>query len=348
MNKNERLDWIDAFKGWGMLLIVVGHVWSLENISTFYMWLFAFHVPIFFYAAGLTLNTQGGSTGQMLQQRAPTLLKPYLVFGLLGYAFYLAGFVTAQAAGLQLKQFDYGLLRPLLGIAYGSVGDGLLVNSPIWFLPALLIASVVVYQLNRWTSSAAVRYGVCLALFVMGSQLALQIKMPWSFSSALCAVVFMQLGVDHKRLVGLQTWPRQRLWWIVTIAFLTSLWAPINGDVGLAGPTVNNPILFLWFALVGIGLSVALSQLIEHRLPVLMWLGQNSLGVLVLHMLAIKGVKVLLSLATGVGIHTLENSLVWGLVVLLVATAMTVLAVKAIQRWWPWALGQPRAKLADH
>ena len=343
-----RATWIDTLKGWGMLLIVVGHVWSLENISTFYMWLFAFHVPIFFYAAGLTLNTQNASTGQMLQRRAPMLLKPYLVFGLLGYAFYLAGFMAALAAGLQLKQFDYGLLRPLLGIAYGSVGDGLLVNSPIWFLPALLIASALVHQLNRWTSSVAVRYGVCLALFVVGAQLALHIKMPWSFSSALCALVFMQLGVDHKRMRGLQTWPRQRLWWILTIAFLLSLWSPINGDVGLAGPTVNNPILFLWFALVGIGLSVALSQLIEHRLPVLTWLGQNSLGVLVLHMLAIKGVKVVLSLATGVGIHTLENSFAWGLVVLLVAMVLTALAVKAIQRWWPWALGHPASKPAGH
>ena len=343
-----RATWIDTLKGWGMLLIVVGHVWSLENISTFYMWLFAFHVPIFFYAAGLTLNTQNASTGQMLRRRAPMLLKPYLVFGLLGYAFYLAGFAAAQVAGLQLKQFDYGLLRPLFGIAYGSVGDGLLVNSPIWFLPALLIASALVHQLNRWTSSVAVRYGICLALFVVGAQLALHIKMPWSFSSALCALVFMQLGVDHKRMGGLQTWPRQRLSWVLTIAFLLSLWSPINGDVGLAGPTVNNPILFLWFALVGIGLSVALSQLIEHRLPVLTWLGQNSLGVLVLHMLAIKGVKVVLSLATGVGIHTLENSLAWGLVVLLVAMVLTALAVKAIQRWWPWAFGHPASKPAGH
>lgn len=343
-----RATWIDTLKGWGMLLIVVGHVWSLENISAFYMWLFAFHVPIFFYAAGLTLNTQNASTGQMLQRRAPMLLKPYFIFGLLGYAFYLAGFVAAQATGLQIKQFDYGLLRPLLGIAYGSVGDGLLVNSPIWFLPALLIATVLVHRLNRWTSSAALRYGVCLALFVMGAQLALHIKMPWSFASALCAAVFMQLGIDHKRLWGLQTWPRQRLWLILIVCSVLSLLAPINGDVGLAGPAVNNPLLFLWFALVGIGLSVALSQLIEHRLGVLIWLGKNSMGFLVLHMLAIKGVKVLLNLATGVSIHTLENSLAWGLLVLLVGMLLTTLAVKAIQHWWPWALEHPPVKSTDH
>ena len=334
-----RSPWVDTLKGCGMVLIVVGHVWSLEDISTFYMWLFAFHVPIFFYAAGLTLNTQSGSMWTLFQRRGPALLKPYVVFGLLGYAFYLAGFLAAQAAGLQLKQFDYGLVRPLLGIAYGSVGDGLLVNSPIWFLPALLIASLIVFGLNRWTTSVTLRYGVCLALFALGATLAEHIKLPWSLSSALCALVFMQLGVDHKNATHLQPWPKPSLWILLSISWLVSLWSPLNGGVGLAGPTVNNPGWFLLFAVAGIGISVALAQLIGHRLSILTWLGKNSLGLLVLHMLAIKGVKVLLSLGIGVSMHTLENDLLWGLGVLTIASVLSAIAVVLIQRWWPWALG---------
>lgn len=348
MKTSGRWPWIDAFKGWGMLLIVVGHVWALQDISTFYKWLFAFHVPIFFYAAGLTLKLGAGSTWQMLQRRAPALLKPYLIFGLLGYAFYLLGFAAAQAAGLQLQQFDYGLFRPLWGVLYGSVGDGLLVNSPIWFLPALLIASGLVYSLNSRISSATVRYAVCLTLLVAGAALAQQAKMPWSFSSALCATVFMQMGVDHQRSLGLQPWSRQRLWLLLPVCFLLSLWAPLNGDVGLAGPTVNNPVLFVLFALVGIGLSLALTQLIAHRLPVLIWLGKNSMGVLVFHMLAIKGVKVVLSMVFGTPVQTLENDVLWGLTVLVLAGGLTVVAVLIVQRWWPWALGPTPMKPAQH
>jgi acyltransferase len=334
-----RSPWIDTLKGWGMVLIVVGHVWSLEDISTFYMWLFAFHVPIFFYAAGLTLNTQAGSMWTLFQRRGPALLKPYVVFGLLGYAFYLAGFLAAQAVGLQLKQFDYGLIRPLLGIAYGSVGDGLLVNSPIWFLPALLIASLTVFGLNRWTTSVTLRYAVCLALFALGATLTEHIKLPWSLSSALCALVFVQLGVDHKNATNLAPWSTRTLWAVFTMCLLLSLWSPMNGDVGLAGPTVNNPGWFLLFAAAGIGLSVALSQLIGQRSSTLTWLGKNSLGLMVLHMLAIKGVKVLLSLGFGVGMHTLEHDLLWGLSVLALASVSSVIGVVLIQRWWPWALG---------
>jgi len=344
VHQRQRLDWIDTLKGWGMVLIVVGHVWSLEDISTFYMWLFAFHVPIFFYAAGLTLNTQSGSVWALLKHRGPALLKPYLLFGLLGYAFYLAGFLAAQAAGLQLKQFDYGLVRPLLGIVYGSVGDGLLVNSPIWFLPALLIASLIVFGINRWTTSVTLRYVVCLALFYLGATLAEHIKLPWSLSSALCALVFVQLGVDHKNATHLQPWPKQTLWIMLGICFLVSLWAPMNGDVGLAGPTVNTPALFLVFAAAGIGLSIALSQLIDHRSSILTWLGKNSLGLLVLHMLAIKSVKVLLSLGFGVSVQTLEQDLLWGLSVLTTASVLSAISVVLIQRLWPWALGVTSTK----
>ena len=173
----------------------------------------------------------------------------------------------------------------------------------------------------------------------MGATLAEHIKLPWSLSSALCALVFMQLGVDHKNATHLQPWPKPSLWILLSISWLVSLWSPLNGGVGLAGPTVNNPGWFLLFAVAGIGISVALAQLIGHRLSILTWLGKNSLGLLVLHMLAIKGVKVLLSLGIGVSMHTLENDLLWGLGVLTIASVLSAIAVVLIQRWWPWALG---------
>jgi len=78
----QRHAWIDALKGWGILLIVVGHVWSLTDVSLFYQWLLSFHVPLFFFAAGLTLKQQQGSTLGVFGKRSPTLLIPYLVFGL--------------------------------------------------------------------------------------------------------------------------------------------------------------------------------------------------------------------------------------------------------------------------
>ena len=122
-----------------------------------------------------------------------------------------------------------------------------------------------------------------------------------------------------------------------------SLLSPINGAVGLAGPTVNQPVLFLLFALVGIGLSLLFIHLAGRRVQdALAILGRHSMGILVLHMLAIKGVKVVLSIATGTSLDTMEHSIGWGVLVLGVASLLMWPAIAVIERWLPWTLGNRR------
>lgn len=339
----QRLPWIDALKGWGMVLIVVGHVWSLHDISLFYQWLFSFHVPLFFFAAGLTLKLNQGPTWGFMRQRAPSLLVPYIVFGLVGYVFYLAGYIAAKTAGIHVEQFSYGLFRPLWGIAYGSVGDGLLVNSPIWFLPALLICTGLVYGLNRAIASYWLRYAIWLGLFGLGAWVALQVKLPFSAASALCAAIFMQLGLDLKRHLVAQQHRRGFALVALVVLFAITLLAPLNGDVGLAGPTVNHPVLFIALAVAGTLASVALAmwlQPIRGLSQILQTLGRHSMGILVLHMLAIKGIKVVLSMATGTSIVLMEQHVGWGLVVLVGAALLTWLAIVVISKFAPFVLAQ--------
>lgn len=343
MTTPQREIWIDALKGWGMILIVVGHVWSLSDVPQWYMWIFAFHVPLFFFAAGLTLNPAATPLSQFLRRRLSTVLVPYVVYALLGYVFYLLGYAAAEVAGKEVAQFEYGLWRPLMGVFYASVGDGLLVNSPLWFLPALFIAQAVVHSIHTWLPTTPARYLFLLALFAIAAAIEEQVKMPFSLLPAMAAALFVQMGLDFRRrnpLLGLQTTTR---WlWLIALAAL-SLLSPLNGAVGLAGPTVNNPLLFLLFAFIGIGLSVLFVQQastsVQERLA---FVGRHSMGILVLHMLAIKGVKVVLSIATGTSLDTMEHSIPWGLLVLLVVTLLIWPAIAIIERWLSWTLGQRR------
>lgn len=344
MNKNERLDWIDAFKGWGMLLIVVGHVWSLSDVSIFYQWIFSFHVPLFFFAAGLTLQLDRGRTLEVMIKRLPKLLIPYLAFGLLGYLFYIVGYVLAQQAGIQVEQFSYGLWRPLWGLIYGSVGDGLLVNSPIWFLPALFLSTALIYWMNQRLHSKFIRYMLLLGCFFVGSWLSLQLKLPWSASSALCAAVFVQAGVDFKN--KLISWRPQKKHLILALAFLLSLamLAPINGSVGLAGPTVNQPVLFMVFAALGIVASLLFIRSFQNPPAILRIIGIHSMAILVFHMLIIKGVKVILFLLIGISISTMESQVGWGLLILGATVVFLYPTVWLVTRYFPWTLGQPQVK----
>lgn len=48
MMKTSRLSWLDIMKGIGIIL-VVGHISSNKII---FNWLYSFHMPLFFFAAG--------------------------------------------------------------------------------------------------------------------------------------------------------------------------------------------------------------------------------------------------------------------------------------------------------
>lgn len=340
----EREIWIDALKGWGMLLIVVGHVWSLSDVPVWYIWIFSFHVPLFFFAAGLTLKPGAVPFTTFLRRRARTLLLPYFVYALLGYVFYVLGYFAAQAAGKTVAQFGYGLWQPFMGIFYGSVGDGLLVNSPLWFLVALFVSQAAVQVLNSahqlQTSS---RYAVLLVFFLIAAVIQEQINPPFSLLPAMGAAIFIQVGLTFRQHDPVSQWMASRKWMVFLGLLGITLFSPTNGAVGLAGPTINQPVLFLIFALAGIGMSVLMVRLASARWQsALAFVGRYSMGILVLHMLAIKGVKVVLSIATGTSLDVMEHSLPWGALVLLVACLLMWPAIAVIERWLPWTLGHRR------
>lgn len=332
--------WIDALKGWGMLLIVTGHVWSLSDVPVWYMWIFSFHVPLFFFAAGMTLKPGGTRFATFLRRRVQTLLVPYFFYALLGYGFYVLGYAAAQAAGITVAQFGYGLWQPFMGIFYGSVGDGLLVNSPLWFLMALFLSQSAVQALNAQTTHPVVRYAVLLLCFSIAALIEEQFNPPFSLLPAMGAAVFIQLGLDFRRHDPVNQWAKGLRWMAFVVLLGISLFSPTNGAVGLAGPTIHQPVLFLMFALAGIGMSVMLVRLASTRWQaVLAFIGQHSMGILVLHMLAIKGVKVVLSIATGTSLNTMEHSLPWGGLILTVAALLMWPAIAFIERWLSWTLG---------
>lgn len=322
-----------------MLLIIVGHIWSLSDLSVFYVWLFAFHVQIFFFTSGLTFKPEAQTWITLARKRFPSLILPFWVFALLGYGFYLAGYVVAQTLHLNVPQFGYGLLTPLLGALYGTVGDGWLVNSPVWFLPALFLALLMVQATHQFSQRLSVQYAVLLALFALGSAIGESVRLPWSLASALCGALFLHIGWHFQQQ---QLWSRlsRRSWLGIGLACgLLSLWSHINGGVGLAGPTVNHPALFLIFTASGLGLSLGLIAWLGKRVSVLDFLGRHSMGLLVLHMLVIKGVKVILSFVFGLSISHMEHDWAWGLAVLALSALLLWPSVGILEKHFPTLLG---------
>lgn len=342
MEMTSRIQWIDAAKGLGILLIFVGHIWSLSDTPIFYDWMYAFHVPLFFFVSGLTLKTRVGPLLELVVKKARTILVPYFFYALVGYVFYVGGYLAATLAGRQIEQFDYGFLYPLLGILHGTLGDGNLINSPLWFLPALFVTFLVGYAVNTYISHHGFRVLVVAGLTGLGIWIGEDLRIPFGVVPALIALLFFQAGYYFQRF-DVSGWiPPSGKWFLLLLLFLLSLAAPVNGFIVVGKGIVNDPILFLLFAFGGILMSVLLVQIPGVHGRVLAWVGQYSLAILVIHMLIIKAVKVLIIVFFGIDLQTMEASLWLGLLVLVVSALIMVPSVYVMERWLPFSLGRKR------
>ena len=137
MQKN-RIRYLDIYKGLGIVLVVLGHM-----EATPYFWkllLNAFHMPLFFVAAGL-LTGEGRlyerESGSVIRDRARSILIPYFWFSLIGILWDCA------------KEFFAPMPHSFTGIS-GKVWDAISFFgiSVLWFLPVFFVGATG-YQLLR-------------------------------------------------------------------------------------------------------------------------------------------------------------------------------------------------------
>ncbi|PKO70601.1 MAG: hypothetical protein CVU22_00380 [Betaproteobacteria bacterium HGW-Betaproteobacteria-16] len=342
----ERTQWIDSAKGLGILLIFFGHVYSTVTPSTLYVYIYAFHVPLFFFISGLTLRPGAGPLGGVVQKKLRTLIIPYLWYAFLGYLFYVAGYLLAQRQGLQVPQFDYGLWRPLAGIFIGTIGEGRIINGPVWFVMALFWTFLLGYLVNTHIRSQLGQWAAIVLLTGLGLALAGRVTLPFSGVAALSALVFFQAGYRFQTERVLQSLGQATRWGLLVVLFVIGLFSQINGFVGFGEGIVGSPLWFLLFAFSGTLMVVLLVNVADRWCGWLAFVGRYSLSIMLIHMLIIKSVKVVLSGVLGTSIQVIDNDVGLGLVVLGVSALCLVPAVFVMERYLPFTLGKSKQALA--
>ena len=75
----ERKKYLDAAKGWGILMVVFGHITSLGNPID--IWFGAYKLAVFYFVSGYLLAMRQSfrkmSTGEYIKKHAKSLLIPY-------------------------------------------------------------------------------------------------------------------------------------------------------------------------------------------------------------------------------------------------------------------------------
>lgn len=185
MQRNES---IDIAKGIGVLLVVLGHNWTVDhNHGLSFILIFSFHMPLFFLLGGVFLNV-ATDFWQFVGSKIDTLLKPYIVvLTLVGFQHILVGTATPVSY--------FG------GVLYG-VGSTI-EWVPMWFLPSLFItlvfAKIFLSVLSRFQCGNAGLFVAIVSLFTIG---AWSIGLFTSIDSKAYPILAMIFGPE-KNIIGL-------------------------------------------------------------------------------------------------------------------------------------------------
>ncbi|HEX7819407.1 MAG TPA: acyltransferase family protein [Sphingobium sp.] len=153
-----RVEWVDAAKGIGILLVIAGHVWWRGPWRDM---IYAFHMPLFFLLSGYMVKPQ--PTLPLVVKQVRSLLVPFAAFSLLLIAVDL---LVEGARGVRpiFPGFGTGIAAILLHTE--SLRGPFTI---LWFIPCLFFARIAWNGVARfWPNPLDWRWAVLVALVMAG------------------------------------------------------------------------------------------------------------------------------------------------------------------------------------
>ncbi len=287
----SRIAYIDTAKGFGILLIVLGHNDLAAYHPTLHKFVYSFHIPLFFFLSGLFFRPER-TFWETAQRRFQTLLRPYL------FAIFLIYLGEAAFSNMTFPVIVGRIVKSLY--ATGHYIDWV----QLWFLPHLF--AVALFAWLVWRSvlgripTLAVRLAVLFVLLALGVMVMpffwpfwapmLEIELyglPFSLDLVLASGFFFLLGYEVNRLS-----PER---WLAWPAVLPAALGLLLAMVLVLPPALDfNTRTYpsLWIntaeALLGIAMILSLARALEAAwleplARVFRYFGRISLVILVFH-----------------------------------------------------------------
>lgn len=202
-----RIGWVDAAKGIGILLVVLGHNQINSYTQVFHNLIYSFHMPLFFMLAGMFLKPEQ-DFWTLAKRRFFSTLRPYLLIIGAIYIIHLF-FGTMPITDIFIR---------ISKILFYSLPNYYDTWMPLWFLPHLFLLSlfgwVIIWLVYKHLSFIWLRlsfiagvlfFGVmALSLFskinlTLFDKLALKAALPWSTDLLLITGAFLLIGYELRR-----------------------------------------------------------------------------------------------------------------------------------------------------
>lgn len=308
---DNRVSWIDAFKGLAILLVVWSHCRTDEiNYAARFPW--GCHMPAFFFIAGVTLNIKC-SWRDFVAKRVATILWPLAVASIAYWWF------MPNSRGQVLTDtltFD---------------GSG-----PLWFLSAYFIAihlarHAAILSLNRLAVGIFIVIGISLFFLAGRIPELIHANRAYIVYRALLATAFIYCGWlarDFVKNVRLAYLCLPALGYLAMVKFMKPYFI-----FDLHYATIPNALVYLSLALCGISLLVVLSRMIGKlsRGGGVCQIGRSSLCLMIVHWIAVYYCR---SVVVGLPLSpTLKHLALFSIVF-----PWSIGVTMVVSRYFPWAL----------
>ncbi len=288
-NGNKRIVWLDIGKGMAILAVVIIHTGFLP-FSRISSPLLSWILPIFPFTGGY-LFKESKLFGSFLFKKFGQFMRPYFIVGVISFIGWLY-LRTHYAQNILLLPLNQTILQFILG-------QNIVFNGPLWFLPCYLIVVLSARLMYPfWLGSTKARRIVLIVVLALISQFLLtrRINYPYSFDIAVLFLSFYFLGMYVKK----QRFEISLLTFVLFITLFIST-SFINGTIDLHQRLLHNYILFYVSAITGIFVIMyAAKQLAKHEnllMQAFSYLGRNSLLLLIIHWPIIQWASYLLNLS---------------------------------------------------
>lgn len=265
-NGNHRIAYLDVAKLIGLGLVCFCHIPYPEG--NFHIWVYSFHMPLFFIVSGIFFNPEYFSTKKSVTQ----LLIPFVLFN-----------IIACIIGMLIGAAATGVLKiPILTSDFITRSHYII--GPSWFLISLFTLRIYCGLVLRWLNN------ICLVVLSMGMLLILCITPEWhlwsvfSLGSTVLGLPFYLSGFYLKRMFLEDRYIGK--WWLAIAALALSILALYNGQVGIhVHEFGRNVILFIVFGLAGSVLIVSMSRWVKVPDKILSVFMDGALFIICFHTL---------------------------------------------------------------
>ncbi|MDR5172641.1 acyltransferase family protein [Methylobacillus flagellatus] len=283
-----------------MVLVVLGHNLGLwQTASKMGVFIYLFHMPLFFFITGLTLKLQEGKAYYV--DKVISLIATYLILSII------------MLPIISFFNPDAQLIDIVSGIFYGTGHTIQLV--PMWFIPCLALAVLITYLSNYLLSnleyfkkiSLFSRYLIfALVLLVLGI---LSIKIPqhhfhtllawgnfedsgplWSADVAIVGAAFIYFGGAFRLWIAAREIDQVPVVYLTSIVLISLVFMiaimNLGAAVDLNFRKINEPGLAIPAMVLGIALIVSFSIIVTKLnfiSKLLIIVGQSTLVILWLH-----------------------------------------------------------------